>query len=61
MQLTKQQRIFFVAAWMRSKSNQVVSQEFSENFPEGNVLNKTTFLKMSKSVVKKVLRGCKVN
>ena len=27
---------------MQSKSYQVVSQEFSENFPQGNVPNKTT-------------------
>ena len=38
MQLTKQQRVFLVTAWMRSKSYRVVSQEFSE----GNVPNKTT-------------------
>ena len=42
MQLTKQQRVFLVTAWMRSKSYQVVFQEFSENFPERNVPNKTT-------------------
>ena len=30
---------------MRSKSYQVVSHEFSENFPERNVLNKTTIWK----------------
>ena len=45
MQLTKQQRVFLVTAWMRSKSYQVVSQEFSENFPERNVPNKTTIWK----------------
>ena len=42
MQLTKPQRVFLVTAWMRSKSYQVVSQEFSENFHEKNILNKTT-------------------
>ena len=39
---------FFVAAWMRSKSYQVVSQEFSENFSERNFLNKTTISKYVK-------------
>ena len=53
MQLTKQQRVFLVPAWMRSKSYQVVPKEFSENFPERNVPNKTTIWK--KSIVKKVL------
>ena len=42
MQLTKQQRVFLVTAWLRFKSYQVVSQEFSENFSERNVPNKTT-------------------
>ena len=37
IQLTKQQRVFLVTAWMRSKSYQVVSQKFSENLPEKNV------------------------
>ena len=45
MQLTKQHCVFLVLAWMLSKSYQVVSQEFSENFPEKNVLNKTTIWK----------------
>ena len=45
MQLTKQQRVFLATAWMRSKSYQVVSQEFLENFPERNVQNKTTIWK----------------
>ena len=45
IQLTQEQRVFLVTAWMRSKSYQVVSQEFSENFPERNVLNKTTIWK----------------
>ena len=45
LQLTNQQRVFLVTAWMRSKSYQVVSQEFSENFPERNVPNKTTIWK----------------
>ena len=29
--------VFHETAWMRSKSYQVVSQEFLENFPEKNV------------------------
>ena len=45
MQLTKQQRVFLETAWMRFKSYQVVSQEFSENFPERNVPNNTTIWK----------------
>ena len=36
MQLIKQQRVFLVTAWLRSKSYQVVSQEFSENFSDRN-------------------------
>ena len=45
MQHAKQQRVLLVTAWMRFKSYQVVSQEFSENFPERNVPNKTTIWK----------------
>ena len=48
MQLTKQQRVLLVTTWMRSESYQVVSQEFSENFPERNVPNKTTIWKLVK-------------
>ena len=36
---------FFVTAWMRSKSYQVVSHEFSESFPERNVQNNSTTCK----------------
>ena len=39
---------FVVTAWMRSQSYQIVSQEFSENFPERNVANKTTIWKKIK-------------
>ena len=49
MQITKQHRVFLVTAWMRSKSYQVVSQEFSENFSEINVPNKTTICKNVKN------------
>ena len=45
MQLTKQQRVFLATAWMRFKSYQVDSQEFSEHFSERNVPNKTTIWK----------------
>ena len=45
MQLTKKQRVFLVTAWMRYESYQGVSQEFTENFPERNVLNKATIWK----------------
>ena len=44
MQLTKEQRIFIVTVWMRSKSYQVVSEQFANNFPERNVPNKTTIV-----------------
>ena len=40
---------------MRSKIYQVVSLEFSENFPERNVQIKQQFGKMSNCIVKKVL------
>ena len=50
MHLTMQQRVFLVTTWMRSKSHEVVSREFSENFPERNVLNKTTILKKRQKV-----------
>ena len=60
VKLTKQRRIFLVTAWMRSKSYQVVSQTFSEILKEMFQI-KQQFGKMSKSIVKKLLRGCKVN
>ena len=41
-------RVFLVTAWMRSISYQVVSQEFSENFPEKNIPNKITICKTVK-------------
>ena len=44
MQLTKEQRVFIVTVWMRSKSYQVVSEQFANNFPERNVPNKTTIV-----------------
>ena len=45
MQLTKQQRVFLVTVLMRSKSYQVVSKEFSENFLKRNVPNTTKIRK----------------
>ena len=45
MQLTKQQRVFLVTVLMRSKSYQVVSKEFSENFLKINVPNTTKIRK----------------
>ena len=42
MQLTTQRHVFLVTGWMRSRRYQVVSQEFSKNFPERNVPNRTT-------------------
>ena len=47
MQLTKQQRfscnsVAYLRMWCAIPLPQVVSQEFSENFPERNVPNKTT-------------------
>ena len=55
MQLTKQQRVFLVTAWMRSKSYRVVSQICSENFPERNIPNKITILKNVKKYREEVL------
>ena len=57
MQLTRQQRVVLVTAWMRSKSYEVVPQEFSEKFSERNVPNKTTIWK--KNVKKNCEEGTK--